>query len=255
MDIYCVTNHFLGSVKSLFLGHNVMVLPPDYSNLDIPLLVFTGGEDIEPSRYNSNRKVTTWFNKERDEWEFKVFKDYRRGRIKVKKVLGICRGHQLVNVGLGGSLTYDIAEKYGNSHPSSHEIAWLRPNLFSSIINRINSMHHQCIEYIGESLPYSILGIEPRTSVIEAIMWSNRILGVQFHPEMFPSGEEKRKMGKAIIDWVGETKISPSEKSSGLFSTAYSFATSAPVELSSEDSPEEIEDEELEDEESEQEDE
>ena len=212
MDIYCVTPHFLGHIRSLFRGHNVQVLPEDYRNLQIPLLIFTGGEDIDPSRYRSDRKPTSWYNAKRDEWELAVFNDYRRGRMSVGKILGICRGLQLINVGLGGTLVYDIAEKYGNPHPYHHEISWVRPNLLSGIISRTNSMHHQCIEYVGEGLPFSILGIEPRTSVIEAIMWHSRILAVQFHPEMFPEGPEKRKMAEAILNWATDTKPPRTER-------------------------------------------
>lgn len=185
------------------------------------ILIFTGGEDINPRFYGENPKGCHFWNDNRDSTESTIWDMYRAGLIKVKKVLGICRGIQILNVMLGGTLIQDLPS-IGKSHKGIHNIEWqpVVSELFANI-TIVNSFHHQAIKHIGESARYTVLGKEPNTSVIEAISWYDRrgagkgdnILGVQFHPEFFAK-PERENFFSSIEKWIdGESlTIDPLKK-------------------------------------------
>lgn len=210
MNIYTVTNDFHGAVSDLFAEHgDVKVLPDkqeEYRSLDIDLLIFTGGEDVEPERYGLTDKSIR-FNPKRDAREFSVFSQVQTRRVKAKKVLGICRGLQVINVGMGGTLIPDIFTKFGIDHDHIHPLIWKMETPLS-ILSNTNSMHHQGIGSIGNKSIAKILAVEPRTMLIETIMWENQYLAVQFHPEFFPDGPMRRDVAAIIASWCkGENPI------------------------------------------------
>lgn len=165
------------------------------------LLIFTGGEDINPAIYGQSPNGTYVWNNERDERERNIWRLYRNSIITAKKVLGVCRGHQLLNVMLGGTLFQDL-HMIGKSHRGDHPIKWELP-----IINElgsmeyVNSLHHQAIATVGSRYNYRILAIEPRTRIIESVLWSDTVLGVQFHPEWLGSFL-REQFFTAIEKWV-----------------------------------------------------
>lgn len=250
MKIHTATRDFLGDIRGLFPNDAVEVLPEQYNGMDTDLLIFTGGEDIHPKNYGVEFFGRGWFNERRDLREFSVFRDWRRGRLRAKKILGICRGLQLLNVALGGSLIYDIPTDYGKSHQGLHEISWKTPNIFSWL-TMVNSLHHQGIRGIGQGMPYQILGIEPSTGIIEAIMWSDKILAFQFHPEFFPESQEKQKLSDTIREWVSGKEITdriPKDEGNKYYSfftsvNGLSINTSETIEELDEEDDEEIEEE------------
>lgn len=201
MKIYCVTQPFLSQVKSLFSEHTVELLPDKWSDINADLIVFTGGEDISPQRYGMKSPPAGWFNLERDAEEFSAFSAIIGGKLKTKKVLGICRGLQLINVAFGGILHYDIFTTFGVEHGMSHPLDWLVESPLRDILPVVNSMHHQGIRTIGESLNYKIMAKEPKTGVIEAILWRDRYFAVQFHPEMM-GAEKKKEFSSVITQWI-----------------------------------------------------
>lgn len=144
------------------------------------LLIFTGGEDLNPKLYGEEAEPSVYFSDRRDAWERLVFEHYY-GKV---KMLGICRGHQFLNVMLGGSLIQDIRVH----HPGYHRLSWEVPA--PEELNLVNSMHHQAIKAIGDKLPHKVLATHE--GIIEAISWGS-IVGVQFHPELF-SRMEKRQV-------------------------------------------------------------
>lgn len=231
MNIYTVTNHFLTSVKSLF--PEAQLLPKNYREVDCDLLIFTGGTDVNPERYAPGVPAWESPDMQRDEFELGLISDIRRARFSAGKVLGICRGLQVINVGLGGTLVTDIFSKFNRAHSAVHPIKWVEENKMSGFLTVVNSLHHQGIESIGARLKYTVLGVEPSTGVIEAILWnmlSNEyILAVQFHPEFFSDSPEKTKFAELVRSWVkGETRILNSEPAPARKSVTpdlYSFTT------------------------------
>lgn len=217
MNIYTVTGDFYTSVRNLFREHKVEVLPHDYQKLSVDLLVFTGGEDIQPSRYNRPDPPHGWFNRERDEWELEVFRNFLSGRFKVKKALGICRGLQLMNVALGGTLVYDIFSKFGQEHGNKHPVIWHVDTVLKEILPEVNSLHHQGIEKVGSKVSRMIFATEPNTKIIEAVRWSNNMFAVQFHPELMGDREKQDKFAKLIEEWVeGKSSLISNESGRSL---------------------------------------
>ncbi len=215
MEIYQVTEEYINAASSLFHPHEVKLLPKDFSSINADLIIFSGGADVHPSRYGSDRE-SDWTNTERDKLEFSVFSAIINGKLKTKKVLGICRGLQLMNVGMGGSLIFDIRESFGIPHKPVHPITWSVPSALSELLPVVNSMHHQGIQYVGDSRQGTILANEPNTRVIEAIIWSDKYLAFQFHPEFFPDGELKDSVGRLLLEWIGgnnEVVFGKSQKS------------------------------------------
>lgn len=152
-------------------------------------LLLTGGEDICPTKYDQKpsafvRKVS----KSRDELEFKL------ARFAIEKnmpLFGICRGMQIINVLLGGTLHQHIPDI--SKHPinnwsfEAHQIklhkgTHLRQYLEDREQIAVNSIHHQAVSSLGKHLKVSA---SSEDGIIEAIESDNFnfLMGVQCHPE------------------------------------------------------------------------
>ncbi|MGZ5079228.1 MAG: gamma-glutamyl-gamma-aminobutyrate hydrolase family protein [Usitatibacter sp.] len=158
-------------------------------------LLLQGGDDMSPKSYGETPINPRWSGDEvRDAYEIELFHEFvTQG----KPVFGICRGHQVINVALGGSLYQDIATqcpdkglhrdelKYENHY---HEMRIL-PNTWLARVypqvqaSRINTIHHQAIKTLGEGLVVEALS-EP-DGIVEAVRWEGHsfVVGVQWHPE------------------------------------------------------------------------
>jgi putative glutamine amidotransferase len=144
---------------------------------DIDTIIFTGGEDINPLFYDESSK-SSYYNTRRDILEFSLFDEaVELG----KNILGICRGHQLINVALGGTLYQDIHEELGIQHYGG-KIDWKYINpLLSNIWINVNSMHHQAVKKLGAGLiPIAFA----KDGIIESMICpEKKIITFQFHPE------------------------------------------------------------------------
>lgn len=155
--------------------------------------LFTGGVDINPLRYKEKIKSTCGdIQNYRDELEFKAFeKIYPTG----KPIMAICRGAQLVNVALGGTLYQDISTEihtsvyHIQSEPKSspsHKVKILTDtplkNLLSDGQISVNSFHHQAIKELGDGLRVMALADD---GIIEAVYSTEKryIRAYQWHPE------------------------------------------------------------------------
>ncbi len=160
-------------------------------------VVLTGGTDIHPSLYNSERveyphALKDGWDNARDYFEQAIFK---QALIKKMPVLAICRGLQLVNASLGGTLLADLEESGKNNHrrmadaDGEHLVQLSMGSQLAEIAQThqamINSAHHQAVDRVADELMIS--GISP-DNVIEALEWklpANHapLLAVQWHPE------------------------------------------------------------------------
>lgn len=191
---------FTDSFKYLFPESDVEVITPNDSEMD--MLLFVGGEDVNPAMYG-DRNRNSAYNDTRDKYEAELWNKAMRGEIETKKILGVCRGNQFVNVMQGGSLYQDMKDEFGMSHESVHGIEWKTEIPILGEIKLVNSLHHQAIRYYGEDMRCRILGKEPRTGVIEALCWANRYLGIQFHPEYIDEKHPTHQLfRKAIYEWI-----------------------------------------------------
>lgn len=162
-------------------------------------VIMTGGEDIDPLKWFGEQPVNAMGTivPERDAFDIALI---RMAVGRNMPLLGICRGHQLLNVAFGGSLYQDIPSqvkgsnvKHNQKAPSNYGTHTINIEK-GSLLNKqtgldkvaVNSYHHQAVKDVApgyKATAYSEDGI------IEAMEkeGSTRVFGVQFHPEGFTS--------------------------------------------------------------------
>lgn len=153
---------------------------------DVGGLMLSGGSDIAADFLAQPVPDPTLIREPdlaRDKWEFEVL---RGAMEKQMPILAICRGHQVLNVALGGTLLLDIPghnlaeQKYAN-------VQELRYAPGAKIrFERVNSSHHQAIDRLGQGLEVEARHVGDDT--IEQVRLRNYpfCLGVQYHPERDP---------------------------------------------------------------------
>ena len=167
-------------------------------------ILFAGGNDINPSLYDEEAsEYTKDISDKRDELEAKLLDWTVRDK---KPMLAVCRGAQLWNARLGGSLYQDILTEFPNA--SDHDISTKLENLehvahtlkvdktshFARIINsftiKANSHHHQAFKVLGRGIKASAWAED---GVIEAIesQDDSYAIGLQCHPESLHKVEPK----------------------------------------------------------------
>lgn len=156
--------------------------------------LFTGGPDVEPAFYGQKKEDFCGdICPERDNMEMKLFRlVFDLG----KPILGICRGIQLMNVALGGTLYQDIPTQVPSEVPhrvlekpqgrETHEI-FVEPECpFGNLplCLKVNSRHHQAIERLAPGLAVRARAAD---GIIEAVYMPDRpnVRAVQWHPENF----------------------------------------------------------------------
>jgi putative glutamine amidotransferase len=159
-------------------------------------IVFTGGEDVDPALYSAEhaRVLCHRIDRERDDFELSLFEQARAATM---PILGICRGAQLLNVALGGTLVADIPHQcntqilHGKTPEgdSTHSVSIQAGTILGRMLRvwdgTVNSAHHQAIEKIGQGLAVSAHAPD---SIIEAVEWADPqshgfLIAVQWHPE------------------------------------------------------------------------
>ena len=156
-------------------------------------LLLIGGADVDPASYGAPREpATESIYPERDEFEIALL----RGALERElPVLGICRGMQILNVALGGTLEQSlVGDDGGNSHRTvigtfegtEHAVA-LEPGSLAARaageeIHIARCHHHQAVRELGEGL---VVTGRAADGVIEAVETADErwVLGVQWHPE------------------------------------------------------------------------
>ncbi|MCC7022260.1 MAG: gamma-glutamyl-gamma-aminobutyrate hydrolase family protein [Thermomicrobiales bacterium] len=199
---HCLSSPYARAVEAA--GGVPIVLPPQEDGIDellavIDGLLLSGGPDIEPARFGDEtvHPATYGIDLPRDRFEIDLFHGALQRDI---PVFGICRGIQVINVALGGTLIQDVPTQ----HPTSAEVGHRQHErgLESSAIGHqvhateaalvpifdgdelgVNSFHHQAIRDLAPGLvpvAYSPDGL------IEAVVLDapGTIFAVQWHPEM-----------------------------------------------------------------------
>jgi len=178
----------------------------------IDLVLFTGGEDLNPMYYNQNTGSKTKYNSHRDKQE----KEYLFNRYKNIPKLGICRGAQVLTVWSGGSLIQDVD---GHAINQLHEIEMNTP--YTNNIYKITSTHHQMMNPYGmKEEDYDILGYSkyflsnkylngkdlniklPKGFVESEVVYYNKTksLCIQGHPESLNCPKETKDMVFTLIE-------------------------------------------------------
>ncbi|MGC0209776.1 gamma-glutamyl-gamma-aminobutyrate hydrolase family protein [Streptomyces levis] len=160
-------------------------------------LVVAGGPDVEPVRYGAEREPRTGPPApERDAWELALIDAALAAGV---PLLGICRGMQLLNVALGGTLVQHLdghAEVVGVF--GGHPVKPVPGTLYAGIVPEETSVptyHHQAVDRLGEGLVPSAYAADGTVEALE-LPTPGWVLGVQWHPEM---GDDVRVM-RALVE-------------------------------------------------------
>lgn len=198
---HALSDHYSKAVEAA--GGIPVMLPAHYAAVAEMLdridgLIITGGGDIDPAQFGQDpHEKTGDIDAERDAFEQAMFHEAIQRDM---PVLGICRGLQIFNVALGGTLYQDVADLVADSQEhrqqslgvhaeESFQTAVLTDgeNPLRTMVNgdafEINSFHHQNIDRLADSLQ-AIAHTED--GVVEAVYNPDMTYGmaVQFHPEM-----------------------------------------------------------------------
>jgi putative glutamine amidotransferase len=162
-------------------------------------ILFTGSNcDVTPELYGQENRASNFCMASLDEMELALFEAFRSAG---KPIFGICRGLQLINVALGGTLIQDIPQEVPDLTVHSavyrketiyHPVTAVEGSLLGRLFGRnfqTNSYHHQAVLTCGAGLRATVSTEE---GVIEAIEHeSEPILGVQWHPERMMGQEQQ----------------------------------------------------------------
>ena len=138
----------------------------------------------------------------RDLFELALIEEARAAK---KAIFTVCRGTQLYNVALGGTLYQDI-EHHWQDNPgqyTSQELVTKDQTVLQEIYgktSRINSFHHQSIKDLADGL--EVIARDPKDDIIEAVQSTDesRFLGVQWHPELrFDKSPADRKLFEYVV--------------------------------------------------------
>ncbi|MTI65758.1 MAG: gamma-glutamyl-gamma-aminobutyrate hydrolase family protein [Firmicutes bacterium] len=173
-------------------------------------LILSGGHDVTPLSYGEEplQKLGNILP-ERDKFDLKLLKKAYELN---KPILGICRGHQIINVFFGGNIYQDLSyiegckikhDQYNLSNIVTHTVEVKENTILREVLGKeilTNSFHHQVIKDVA---PGFIISAKAKDGVIEAIEKKGEqfILGVQWHPEMMAvkKDENMLKVFKKLI--------------------------------------------------------
>lgn len=176
-------------------------------------LVLSGGGDVDPARYGGRRSANNYgIDFDRDEFEIELVKAAAVRRL---PTLAICRGMQVVNVALGGTLIEDIPGETGSADHTvighqvfnGHQHVRLDPTcLVARVVQavdiEVNSIHHQAVRNLAPGV--RAVGWAD-DGVIEAIEHEDSgwpLLGVQWHPEYLGDADDpaSRALFKGLVE-------------------------------------------------------
>ncbi|PYO50283.1 MAG: hypothetical protein DMD72_02800 [Gemmatimonadetes bacterium] len=164
-------------------------------------LVLTGGEDVDPARYGEKRheKVRS-VNPARDATEAALIEE---ARARGTPVLAICRGIQILNVALGGTLVQDIPSQCettidhddeGARNSRTHEVEIEPDSLIAKAVGAehvtVNSFHHQSVKRVADGMRVTARSPDGVIEGIESTDEDWWVMGVQWHPEEMTESAE-----------------------------------------------------------------
>ena len=165
-------------------------------------VMLTGGDDVQPKLYANGlpprlERTVSPADAARDLWELLLIREVFHQR---KPLLAICRGQQILNVALGGTLIVDIRKQLPRAlnhrcldrkDKIVHKVALTPGSILNKITGKqtlgVNSSHHQSVERLGGSLCVTALSPDGIVEALELAEPARRklpwLVAVQFHPE------------------------------------------------------------------------
>lgn len=179
-------------------------------------LLLSGGVDVAPERYGQERlpNAALDVDEERDETEFPLLAGALR---EGAPVLGVCRGMQVLNVGMGGTLIQDIPsqspseiphedpgkDRTNRIHPVHVEPDTRLGRIAGMREIEVNSRHHQAIDRPAAGLLVSATAPDGTIEAVESVdgPW---VVAVQWHPENLRDDEVTRRLFREFVDVARE---------------------------------------------------
>ncbi|MBE6137936.1 MAG: hypothetical protein E7176_06025 [Erysipelotrichaceae bacterium] len=165
------------------LGYSLEYIDINTNLNDYDIFILPGGYDINPCYYKEQNVHCNNIDRYNDILDFKII-EY--AYINNKKLLGICRGMQSINVYFNGSLKQDMLNHMNNNHFIE----------FNDKLILVNSFHHQSIKALSIYLENISKSIDGEIEIIKY----KKIIGVQFHPELMKTPI----IDKFILDFINE---------------------------------------------------
>jgi putative glutamine amidotransferase len=178
-------------------------------------VLFSGGDDVDPASYDEEQ---IWGCGDicplRDDFEIKLLKVLVE-KYPEKPVLGICRGAQVLNVAMGGTLYQDLRsqvegcirhQQQQSSHYASHKAMVTEDSklhaIYGSTEVMVNSFHHQAVKDVGEGL---VVTARASDGVVEGLEKPDHpyFIAVQWHPERQVEGPhhpEHKPLFQSFVD-------------------------------------------------------
>ena len=180
--------------------------------------ILTGGHDVEPAVYGQEKTELVGVTvPERDGMDAYILKE---AIARDKAVLGICRGHQLMNAVLGGTLYQDVETQHpapmghrmqppydGVAHPVSLIPGTPLAAVLESDAMGVNSCHHQAIRDLAPGLKAQAVAAD---GIVEAVYMPDKtfVWGVQWHPEFaWKVGRPNQKIVAAFVKAAGKDDV------------------------------------------------
>jgi putative glutamine amidotransferase len=220
-SINFVDLNYIGSIED---GGGVPCIIPYISNQEmisrycemLDGLMLIGGADVAAERYGQEPLPSEFApTPERDEFEISFLHVFKETG---KPVFGICRGIQLLNVALGGTLIQDIPSMLNRVHHMqgvgsqeiAHEVRIDSDSLVARLLGpediEVNSFHHQCVDRLGDGL--CAVGLSEE-GIIEVVEHQTHpfMLAVQWHPERMRNNDRQLNLFKGFVKACCESEI------------------------------------------------
>jgi putative glutamine amidotransferase len=180
-----------------------------FTEHDFNAVVVTGGHDVDPVLYAAQPEVKPKYDKDRDEFESMVIQFALRRQL---PLLGICRGAQLLNVQRGGNLFQELRSRRRKTSNRwtvlpiktlKVEPRSLLERFLGCRQCRINSLHNQGIDRVGENLRVSARDLD---GIVQGIEDPDKtfLVGVQWHPEFLLLLRRQRRLFQCLIEATRE---------------------------------------------------
>lgn len=176
-------------------------LAKDYISM-IDKLILSGGQNVTPKFYGESKTIDSDnYSLERDEFELALINEALKQN---KPIFAVCRGMQLLNVALGGTLNQKVEHHWQEEFSgTSQKVEILPDSRVSKLLSTgswVNSFHQQSVKELAPSLIATAR--DPRDGTIEAYESKDGapILGFQWHPELLLEKVESRRIFSYLVE-------------------------------------------------------